>query len=97
MPQSIAGIREVLGRDRRDKERRWGKRDSRVFRHNRRGDDRRFPRGSDARVDEDMIIEISELVSDLDLLSLEGSGRSQVGPSQSDLTSIQQRPELGEQ
>jgi len=37
-----------------------------------------------------MIIEISELVSDLDLLSLEVAGKSRA-----DLTCIQERPEPG--
>jgi len=90
MPQSIGAIRETLCRNRRDKDRRWGKRDSRVFRYNRRGDDRRLPRqSSDACVDEGMIVEISELVSDMELLSLESEGKSRA-----DLTCIQQRPNL---
>jgi ribosome-binding protein aMBF1 (putative translation factor) len=92
MPQTISAIRETLDRNRREKERRWGKRDSRVFRHNRRGDDRRVPRESgEAGVDDDMIIEISELVSDLALLSLETSGKSPA-----DLTCIQDRPNLSD-
>lgn len=89
MPQSIAAIRETLGRNRRDKDRRWGKRDSRVFRYNRRGSDRRLPRESG--VDDDMIVEISDLVSELELLSLESMDKSRA-----DLTCIQERPSLGE-
>jgi hypothetical protein len=92
MPQSIASIRETLSRNRREKDRRWGKRDSRVFRYNRRGDDRRLPRElSEAGVDDDMIIEISELVSELELLSMEDSGKSRA-----DLTCIQERPNLAD-
>jgi hypothetical protein len=92
MPQTISAIRETLTRDRRDKDRRWGKRDSRVFRYNRRGSDRRLPRDlSEVGVDDDMIVEISELVSELELLSLETMGKSQ-----SDLTSIADRPNLSD-
>ena len=88
MPQSIGEIRSALNRDRRTRDRRWGKRDSRVFRYNRRGDDRRVPRKEgETGVDEDMIIEISELVSDLELLSLETREKSRA-----DLTCIQERP-----
>ena len=90
MPQSMAEIRDTLNRDRRGDDRRWGKRDSRVFRHNRRGDDRRLPRETgESGVDESMIIEISELVSELELLSIEVAGKSRV-----DLTCIQERPNL---
>ena len=86
MPQSIGGIREALLRDRRQTDRRWGKKDSRVFRYNRRNGDRRQGRSPDA-IDDDMIVEISELVSDLELLS-QGS--------RADLTCIQERPDLGD-
>ena len=92
LPQSISAIREALTRDRRNKERRWGKRDSRVFRYNRRGDERRLPREcGEFGIDDDMIVEISELVSDLELLSLEG-----VGHSRADMTCIQERPNLAD-
>ncbi len=92
MPQSIGEIRAALSRDRRTDERRWGKRDSRVFRYNRRGDDRRLPREpAEAGVDEDMIVEISELVSELELISLETMDKSRA-----DLTCIQERPDLSE-
>lgn len=90
MPQSIGEIRATLSRDRRADERRWGKRDSRVFRYNRRGEDRRLPReAAEAGVDEDMIVEISELVSELELISLESMDKSRA-----DLTCIQERPDL---
>ncbi len=92
MPQTISAIRETLNRDRRDKVRRWGKRDSRVFRYNRRGDERRVLReAGEAGIDDDMIIEISELVSELELLSLERSENSRA-----DLTCIQDRPSLSD-
>jgi len=92
MPQSIGEIRATLSRDRRGDDRRWGKRDSRVFRYNRRGDDRRLPRETaEAGVDEDMIVEISELVSELELISLEGMDKSRA-----DLTCIQERPDLSD-
>lgn len=91
MPQTISLIRETLSRNRREKDRRWGKRDSRVFRYNRRGDDRRSARdANDDGVDDDMIIEISELVSELELLSLDNSPKSR------DLTCIQDRPNLND-
>ncbi len=92
MPQSIASIRETLSRDRRENDRRWGKRDSRVFRYNRRSADRRLPREfSEAGVDDDMIIEISELVSELELLSLESMGKTPA-----ELTCIVDRPNLND-
>jgi hypothetical protein len=92
MPQSIGEIRATLSRDRRTNERRWGKRDSRVFRYNRRSDDRRLPReASEAGVDEDMIVEISELVSELDLISMDSMDKSRA-----DLTCIQERPDLSD-
>lgn len=46
---------------------------------------------SEAGVDDDMIIEISELVSELELLSMEDSGKSRA-----DLTCIQERPNLAD-
>lgn len=66
MPQTLAGIREALDRERRRTERRFGKKDSRVFQHDRRSDDRRDGRddGDDLMViDDDMILEIEEMVS----------------------------------
>jgi hypothetical protein len=87
MPQSLGAIREQLLRDRRCVDRRWGKRDSRVFRYDRRGRERRIPRSASEAVDDEMIIEISELVSELELIANE---------TRSDLTCIQQRPESGE-
>lgn len=88
LPQTVAKIREALTRNRRSKDRRWGKRDSRVFRYNRRGDDRRTPRAvSELGIEDDMIVEISDLASDMELLSLDLSENSRA-----DLTRIQERP-----
>lgn len=90
MPQSIGAIREILLRDRRCTDRRWGKRDSRVFRYNRRGQERRVPRSpTESSIDDDMIVEISELVSDLELMARDSKSRA-------DLTCIQQRPDLSD-
>ncbi|MBL4635475.1 MAG: hypothetical protein JKY56_16560 [Kofleriaceae bacterium] len=89
IPQSIAGIRTQLRRDRRGDERRWGKKDTRIFRYNRRSLERRIPRDtSEGAVDDDMIVEISELVSELELLSLERDD------GKAELTCIQERPDL---
>jgi hypothetical protein len=66
LPQTIAGIREALVRDRRSRERRVGKADTRVFQYDRRGDDRRgerAPTGDDWLViDDEMILEIEEVI-----------------------------------
>jgi hypothetical protein len=66
MPQSLAGIRQALDRERRDTERRFGKKDTRVFQHDRRSGDRRTEREPDELlvIDDDMILEIEELVAD---------------------------------
>jgi hypothetical protein len=63
MPQNLAGIRTALRRERRERDRRGGKADTRVFQHDRRGDDRRgqrTERGDDwLDIDEAMILEIT--------------------------------------
>jgi hypothetical protein len=67
MPQTLAGIREALIRDRRHRERRIGKQDTRVFQYDRRHDDRRIGRNPDEDwgfIDEQMILEISEAEAD---------------------------------
>ena len=62
LPQSLSEIRSALSRERRDRERRWGKKDDRVFRRNRRGRERRHERSVEgALVEDDMILEIGEL------------------------------------
>jgi hypothetical protein len=70
LPQSLAEIRKALARDRRYQERRIGKRDTRVFRRERRSGERR----SDARtadtdefvaIEEHMIIEVAKVARDI--------------------------------
>ncbi|RMH39645.1 MAG: hypothetical protein D6689_15920 [Deltaproteobacteria bacterium] len=65
LPQTLAGIRRALERDRRRASRRVGKPDTRVFPRERRTSDRRRPRAHDAddllSIDDDMILEIEEL------------------------------------
>ncbi len=62
LPDTIAGLREALSRDRRDDDRRFGKRDTRVFQYDRRSDDRRLGRArtiDDVQaIDDEMIVEI---------------------------------------
>ena len=63
MPQTLAGIRTALIRERRAEERRGVKRDTRVFQYDRRGDDRRAgrtARGDDwFDIDDGMIVEMA--------------------------------------
>ncbi len=86
MPQTIAGIRTALDRERRDDERRYGKGDTRVFQHERRGDDRREGRSELLRIDDEMILSCDDLAESLDRLAdeMEGRRRSDDG----DLTRI---------
>ena len=84
LPQSTGAIREALARDRRFRARRVGKKDSRVFKRDRRGDDRRRALGKDDPViiDEEMILEIEELAEELGAPREEGD----------DLTRIRELP-----
>lgn len=75
MPQTIAGIRTVLDRERRDDERRYGKGDTRVFQHERRGDDRREGRADMLLIDDEMILSCDDLAESLDRLADEMEGR----------------------
>ncbi len=60
MPKTIAALTEAVSRERRHRDRRWGKPDTRVFIYERRVGERRFGRESDVpAVDDDMIIEVS--------------------------------------
>lgn len=60
MPPTIAELKIVLERERRAKDRRIGKSDSRVFQYERRVGERRAGRGEDGLpIDDDMIIEIT--------------------------------------
>jgi ribosome-binding protein aMBF1 (putative translation factor) len=78
LPQSLAGIRALLGRERRSAARRTGRADGRVFPYERRDRDRRAGaedrRAVDDRVDEEMIVEIAELAHDLEALAAELPG-----------------------
>jgi hypothetical protein len=59
MPLSLEGIKIAVSRERRRRDRRIGKTDTRVFRYERRVGDRRTGRDGDPMVDDDMIIEIT--------------------------------------
>ncbi len=59
LPQTVAALKEAMDRERRARERRIGKADTRVFQYERRVGQRRAVRGDDvASIDDDMIIEI---------------------------------------
>ncbi len=76
MPRSVAGIRAVLGRERRSAIRRLGRADGRAFPYERRGLERRADEihieidNGDGRsaIDDDMIVEIAELAQELQAL-----------------------------
>jgi hypothetical protein len=60
MPQTITLLKEAVSRERRKRDRRWGKPDSRVFVYERRVGERRSERESELPlVDDEMIIEVS--------------------------------------
>ncbi len=59
MPTSIAELRLAVSRERRAKDRRFGKPDSRVFRYERRVGQRRHTREITAVIEDDMIMEVS--------------------------------------
>jgi hypothetical protein len=90
LPQTLAAIREALIRDRRARERRNDKKDTRVFQYDRRGDDRREGRtpGEDwIAIEEDMILEINEM--------LDGSADARASAEEElreDLTRIREMP-----
>lgn len=58
MPRTLALLRDALSRERRKRDRRVGRLDSRVFQYERRAADRRDGR-SPLPIDDDMIIEIT--------------------------------------
>lgn len=71
MPQTIAGIRKALDRERRLRDRRFGKKDTRVFQYDRRSNDRRgerVVRDECVPIDDEMIldIELEEVVASLE-------------------------------
>ena len=60
MPKTITQLKEAVSRERRKRDRRWGKPDSRVFVYERRVGERRTGREAELPpVDDDMIIEIT--------------------------------------
>lgn len=59
VPRTIAGLRDAVSRERRKRDRRVGKPDTRVFRYERRVGERRAGREDVAAIDEDMIIEVT--------------------------------------
>jgi hypothetical protein len=59
MPPTITALKEAVSRERRKRDRRFGKADSRVFRYERRVGERRSGRDECPAVDDDMIIEVS--------------------------------------
>lgn len=59
MPKTITLLKEAVSRERRKKDRRWGKPDTRVFVYERRVGERRSGREDLPPVDDDMIIEVS--------------------------------------
>ena len=71
MPQTVAEIRRVLLRERRDRDRRRGSADSRVYAQNRRTGERRGPRedGMETPVDDEMIMSIFDLAAEIEASS----------------------------
>jgi hypothetical protein len=59
MPATLDELRLAVSRERRRKDRRIGKNDSRVFRYERRVGDRRTVRGAATAIEDEMIIEVS--------------------------------------
>jgi hypothetical protein len=59
VPLTLEALRFVVSRERRRRDRRFGKPDTRVFRYERRVGERRVGRDADPMVDDDMIIEIT--------------------------------------
>ena len=60
MPKTISQLKDAVSRERRRRDRRWGKPDGRVFVYERRVGERRFGREGDLpAVDDDMIIEVT--------------------------------------
>jgi hypothetical protein len=60
MPKTLTELKEAVSRERRKRDRRWGKPDSRVFVYERRVGERRSGREDQLpAVDDDMIIEVT--------------------------------------
>jgi hypothetical protein len=93
MPRSLAAIRRALRRDRRAGDRRSGATDPRVFRYDRRTGERRRARDADAvdlgdelvAVDDDMILEISDLAELTEEIGALAAAHSSPGDAAMDL------------
>jgi len=59
MPRTMNELKDEVSRERRKRDRRWGKPDTRVFVYERRVGERRAGREDLPRVDDDMIIEVT--------------------------------------
>jgi len=59
MPTTVEGLREAVSRERRKRDRRHGKPDTRVFRYERRVGERRSLRDDYPQIEDDMIIEVT--------------------------------------
>lgn len=59
MPRTLHELKIVVSRERRQNDRRVGKRDTRVFQYERRVGERRASRSEYPTVDDDMIIEVT--------------------------------------
>ena len=59
LPTTLAEMRELVSRERRKKDRRIGRRDTRVFAYERRAGERRSRRDDYPMIDDDMIVEIT--------------------------------------
>ncbi len=59
LPETVAELKRVLNRERRQDDRRFGKTDTRVFQYDRRVGQRRADRDEVGTIDDDMIIEIT--------------------------------------
>jgi hypothetical protein len=67
MPRTISLLKDAVSRERRRRDRRWGKPDTRVFVYERRVGERRTDREDDLpSVDDDMIIEVSFEAAELE-------------------------------
>jgi hypothetical protein len=87
LPQTLAGIRAELDRERRKVERRIGKPDTRVFQYDRRNGDRRD--GRDAGGDDWMMIE-EEMIVEMTIEDLVEPNAAE--PADADMTRIRELP-----
>jgi hypothetical protein len=59
LPATLGEMRDLVSRERRKRDRRFGKPDTRVFRYERRVGERRSAREDYPAIDDDMIVEIT--------------------------------------